>query len=125
MVILNRTVERGVGDFKKRMTKYSDVFRNATGEVLEPGTINVNVGKEIKIEEHFRIRGVDIGEPRQDLKFEICRINGIWAYRIRPYTSDGGGGHGDHVLEIACSVKVPDIGLGSSVKVALFRAGLT
>jgi hypothetical protein len=37
-----------------------------------------------------RIRGVDIGYPQQDLLFEVCRINGIWAYRIRPYNLNRG-----------------------------------
>jgi CTP-dependent riboflavin kinase len=101
------TLRKGSGDFTRRMTQFPDVFKDATGESLFPGTLNVQVHEQIKIREHFRIRGVDINEPEQDLLFEICRINGIWAYRIRPYNlQNGSGGHGDHILEIACSVEL-------------------
>jgi CTP-dependent riboflavin kinase len=101
------TLRKGSGDFTRRMTHFPDVFKDATGESLFPGTLNVQVHEQIKIREHFRIRGVDINEPEQDLLFEICRINGIWAYRIRPYNlQNGSGGHGDRILEIACSVEL-------------------
>jgi CTP-dependent riboflavin kinase len=103
------------------MTNYADVFEKATGEKLYPGTINVRVDKGISVMEHFRIRGVDIGEPEQDLLFEICRINRIWAYRIRPYNlRTGEGGHRDDVLEIACTAKLTGVDSGSSVELALF-----
>jgi hypothetical protein len=83
------------------------------------------VGRQISINEHFRIRGTDIGEPHQDLLFEVSRINGIWAYRIRPRDlRDGSGGHGDDTLEIACSRKIPNIKGKSVVEIALFRDDL-
>jgi CTP-dependent riboflavin kinase len=92
----------GVGHFRVRMTRYADVFERATGERLFPGTLNVDIGTPLKCREDFRIRGSDIAEPEQDLLFERCMIAGRHAYRIRPYQLDGGGGgHGDHVLEIA------------------------
>jgi len=97
-----------------------EVFERATGERLYPGTLNVNVGQQIPIKEHFRIRGAEINEPEQDLLFEVCRINGLWAYRIRPFDAVGGGGHGDEILEIACSKKIPNVGPGVEVEIALF-----
>ena len=107
MRIVVGTLHNGSGDFTKRMTQFPGVFQQATGEELFPGTLNVRVKKQIKINEHFRIRGFDINEPEQDLLFEICRTNGIWAYRIRPYNlKNGSGGHGDHIIEIACSVEL-------------------
>ena len=126
MVTLNGSVQRGVGDFKRRIMTHPQAFEKDTGEKLFPGTINVNVGQKVAMKEHFRVRGVDIGEPQQDLQFEICRINGIWAYRIRPFNLvSGEGGHGDHVLEIACSVELPHLDEGTVVEVALFRTELS
>lgn len=125
MVTLRGTVQLGVRDFEKRMTNYAHVFEKAVGEKLYPGTINVRVAMAIPIREEFRISGTDIGEPEQDLLFEKCLINGNRAYRIRPYNlKSGGGGHGDDVLEIACSIKVPCVAPGSSVEVTLFRTDL-
>jgi hypothetical protein len=69
--------------------------------------------------EHFRIHGKEINEPEEFL-FEICRINGLWAYRIRPVDAMGLGGHGDEILEIACSKKIPNVGPGVEVEIALF-----
>jgi CTP-dependent riboflavin kinase len=112
---------QGCKHFSKRMTEYPAVFEQATGEHLFPGTLNVDVGKPIPVCEHFRIRGPEINEPGQDLLFEVCRINGIWAYRIRPLDAAGGGGHGDHILEITCSQKIPNVSPGSDVEIELFR----
>jgi CTP-dependent riboflavin kinase len=112
----------GVGDFRRRMTKFPEAFARAAGEKLFPGTLNVDVKRKIPVREHFRIRGIEINEPEQDLLFEVCRINGIWAYRIRPLNLvDGRGGHGDHILEIACAQEIPDVPHGSIVEIALFR----
>ena len=104
MKIVYGNITNGVGDFKRRMTEYPHVFEEATGEKLFPGTLNVCINNSLPVKEHFRILGASINEPEQDLLFEICRINGLWAYRIRPlHLQSGAGGHGDHVLEIACS----------------------
>jgi CTP-dependent riboflavin kinase len=106
------------------MSSFRDVFRSAVGEELFPGTLNVQIDQKLEINEHFRIRGSDIGEPDQDLLFEICRVNGSWAYRIRPYRpADGGGGHGDHIIEIASSLHLrKQSGFDeSSIELAFFR----
>jgi CTP-dependent riboflavin kinase len=125
MVEVRGRIHEGNKDFTKRMNAFVEVFREAVGEDLFPGTLNVRVDKEIRIKEHFRISGADIGEPDQDLLFEICRVNGRWAYRIRPYNlADGSGGHGDHILEIACSVHLrrePDFD-ETDIHIDLFRA---
>jgi len=34
-----------------------------------------------------------LNEPEEFL-FELCRISGIWAYRIRPLEANRGGGNG-------------------------------
>src|ERR1700745_3854669 len=67
----------GCGHFGQRMTKYRDVFTEAAGEKLYPGTLNVIINRKIEIQPNFRISGAEIGEPRQDLLFENCLINGI------------------------------------------------
>jgi len=38
----------GVGDFRRRMTRYRQVFERATGEQLFPGTLNVDIGYPLK-----------------------------------------------------------------------------
>ena len=122
-MFLEGRVQSGLGRFRQRMTNYPDVFKQATGEDLFPGTLNVKVAAPVPIKEHFRISGAEIGEPGQDLLFEVCRINGFWAYRIRPYhLSTGLGGHGDDTLEITSSVKIPNASHGSLVQVALLRS---
>jgi len=122
MVILEGHVVRGVEDFRRRITEYPEAFERATGEKLFPGTLNIKVRKPVRIREHFRIPGLAINEPGQDLLFEVCRINGIWAYRIRPWNpKTGSGGHGDDTLEIACSQELPNVKEGSKVVVAFFR----
>jgi CTP-dependent riboflavin kinase len=124
MIILKGLVcpdAEGLKHFSKRMTQYPEVFERATEEKLFPGTLNVNVGKPIPVREHFRIRGTEINEPEQDLLFEVCRINQIWAYRIRPFhLATGEGGHGDHILEITCSQKIV-VSPEDEVEIALFR----
>jgi CTP-dependent riboflavin kinase len=122
MIILKGSVcpdEEGFKHFSRRMKEYPDVFEKATGEELRPGTLNVNVGTAIPIKEHFRIHGKELNEPEEFL-FEVCRINGMWAYRIRPLDAMGGGGHGDHILEITCSQEIPNCGPGTGVEIALF-----
>jgi hypothetical protein len=101
------------------MTQYPQVFETATGERLFPGTLNVDVGAITPVKEHFRIHGREINES-EDFQFEVCRINGIWAYRIRPLDAMSGGGHGDRILEIACSQKISDVAPGTEVEIALF-----
>jgi hypothetical protein len=101
------------------MTKFPEAFRRATGEDLVKGTLNVDVGRNIPVNEHFRMRGTEIDEPEQDLLFEVCRANGLWAYRIRPYNlRTGEGGHGDSILEIACGQIIRTDGV---VEIELFR----
>lgn len=125
MRIVNGTVCRngagaGCKDFSRRMNEYPDVFERATGERLFPGTLNVDVGRKIKIIEHFRISGRELNHS-EDFQFEICRINGIWAYRIRPIDSNDGGGHGDNIFEISCSVQIPNVPPGTKVEIARFH----
>ena len=110
----------GLKHFSRRMNQYAEVFERATGEKLFPGTLNVNVGEPIPIKEHFRIHGKDLNEP-EDFLFEVCRINGIWAYRIRPLDAMGGGGHGDHIFEITCHHEIPNVLPGTEAEIALFR----
>jgi hypothetical protein len=122
MLVIKGQVVQGCNHFQQRMTNFRTVFRDSVGEELFPGTLNVKVDSEMPINEHFRIRGATIGEPNQDLLFEICRANGLWAYRIRPYNlQDGTGGHGDDTLEIACRQEIRNANPGSFVEVAFFR----
>lgn len=127
MKTLTGHVRQGWKHFEKRLTRleFRKAYRKATGEDLHKGTLNVEVNSCIAVKEHFRIRGSEISESDQDLLFEICRIDGIWAYRIRPYNlCTGSGGHGDQTLEIGCSREIPNAADGSEVKIELFRDDL-
>jgi len=103
------------------MTRFPDVFKKATGEHLYPGTLNVKIDRKIKIQHDFKILGIEIDEPEQDLLFEKCLINGIKAYRIRPYDLKGGGGHEDEILEITSAWWIPNAEPDSEVEVAFFK----
>ena len=116
---------QGNGDFGRRMKDFPEVFERAAGEKLYPGTLNVKVGRPIRWKEDFRVKGVDIDERDQDLLFEHCLINGLKAYRVRPYNlKTVGGGWGDDTLEIACECCLKErLGLevGSVVEITIFR----
>lgn len=117
-------IQSGVRHFTRRMTTYATVFDAATGQKLHPGTLNVKLQEQVAVREHFRIVGAMIGESEQDLIFEICRLNSKWAYRIRPLNlKNGGGGHGDDVIEIASSEYFKESGLkdGDTVEIEFFR----
>lgn len=102
------------------MTEFAATFSDATGETLHPGTMNVKIDSQLPIQEHFRTP--DPLDPNQNLLFEICRINGFWAYRIRPQNiHTGEGGHGDDTIEVACSRELPNIREGSFVEIEFFR----
>lgn len=119
---VNGHVVRGSNHFEHRMTRYQHIFTKAAGQKLVPGTINVKINHRIEVREDFRIKGLEIDEPDQDLIFERCKINRIDAFRIRPLNLNTGlGGHGDHILEIASSQKVPNVELGAEVEIELFR----
>lgn len=116
------TVEKGRRHFTKRMKKHQAVFEDAVGEPLVRGTLNVRIPQSIQVREHFKIAGQDINEPEQDLLFEVCRVNGVWAYRIRPFQpATGKGGHGDDVIEITSNQVIPNAKHGSLVEIEFFR----
>jgi CTP-dependent riboflavin kinase len=125
MITVVGKVGNGLGHFRQRMTQYPEVFRNAAGEDLYPGTLNVELDRQIPIKEGFRIRGADIGEPDQDLQFEVCRLGDIRVFRIRPLNLiTGDGGHGDHILEIAskhCLKEHLKLTVGNTVEITLLR----
>jgi CTP-dependent riboflavin kinase len=103
MRVLGRVVP-GMGAWRPRMERFPEVFLAHTGQRLFPGTLNVLLEAPLPIRAEFRIPGSAIGEPEQDMLFERCMIEGIDAFRLRPFQlADGSGGHGDHILEIVCS----------------------
>ena len=124
VTLTGRPSTKGVGHMGQRMRDHAPVFQWATGETLHPGTFNVEVSLPVLAIKHFAIAGAQIGEPEQDLWFEVCRVNGIWAYRIRPVNViDGTGGHGDKIIEIACSTQLGNHPLiaGHPIVIELFR----
>jgi hypothetical protein len=104
--VVTATVNKreGYGHFGQRLKEFPDDFLKATGEVLVGGTLNLKVDRRIAIREHFRMPDPWKAE-HQDLQFEVCRLLGTWAYRVRPLKLDGSGdgGHGDDTLEIMCA----------------------
>jgi CTP-dependent riboflavin kinase len=121
MLLLKGLVVPGCRHFSRRMTDYREAFQRAVGQELYPGTLNVRVDRQIPIREELRLSGREINEL-EDFLFERCLINGRGAYRIRPcHPETGKGGHGDHVLEIACAEWIPNVAVGTEVVVGLFR----
>ena len=115
--------EEGIGHFTRRMKDYSDLFTSAFGHPLySKGTLNVRVPHKIFIKEHFRILGRCLNEP-EDFLIEICRANGVWAYRIRPYhPQTAQGGHGDDIIELVSKEAIPGVEeYGSAVKIEFLR----
>ena len=109
MIVLRGIVRSGFGHFRDRMSKHPEAFTAVTGERLFPGTLNVYLRSPVHPLEHFRLVGATIGHAHEDFLFEIIRINTYWAYRIRPYNlATGAGGHGDHVVEVACARELPE-----------------
>jgi CTP-dependent riboflavin kinase len=122
MITLKGRVVEGARDFCWRMTEFAGAFREATGEYLYPGTLNVKVDREIPLKEQFRIKGYRIGQPGHDVLFEVCRINRLWAYRVRPCDLNiADGGHGDDVIEVICAQKIPNALPGNPVTLELLR----
>jgi len=100
MRVTGRVVS-GHGAWKPRIEAFPEVFREAIGVDLFPGTLNVELAMSLPIQEEFCIPGELIGEPDQDMLFESCLIDGIAGWRLRPFQpATGLGGHGDHILEI-------------------------
>lgn len=120
MISVRGNVRKGWGHFTQRMKDFPEDFRRVTGEVLFPGTLNVEIETPLEVREHFRMR--DKMDPEQDLLFEICRVGQIWAYRIRPLNrKTGAGGHGDHIIEITSSRQIPNAREGDPVEITFFR----
>ncbi len=123
VLITEGITEKGTGDFTRRMTDYPEVFISAFGhELYTKGTLNIRVPHKIFIREHFRILGQSLKES-EDFLIEICRANGVWAYRIRPYHPETAqGGHGDDVIELVSKEAIPDVEeYGSTVKIEFMR----
>lgn len=102
MIRVGGRLQRGVGHFSPRMKKFEQLFRDATGEALMLGTLNLKMDREIPFREHFRIARLEGDEWgwTGPMLFEICRIDGHWAYRIK-------GGHTDRrIAEITCSRRI-------------------
>jgi CTP-dependent riboflavin kinase len=101
LIRVSGVVISGSGAWRPRIARYPEVFRKVAGQYLFPGTLNVLLQDPLPIQPDFRISGVEIGEPEQDMLFERCVINGIPAFRLRPFQpATGLGGHGDHILEL-------------------------
>jgi hypothetical protein len=64
----------------------------------------------------------DFHRRMTQLLFENCLINGIKAYRIRPYLENGEGGHGDDTLEIASASFISNAEPDREVEVTFFKA---
>ena len=113
----------GIGAWRPRIERFPEVFRAACGESLFPGTLNVQLKRPLSIQADFRILGAEIGEPEQDMLFERCAINGMPAFRLRPYQpATGLGGHGDHILEIVSAIELrPRLADSDSVVVEFSR----
>jgi CTP-dependent riboflavin kinase len=106
MRVIGRVVA-GMGAWRPRIETFPNVFAEATGVPLFPGTLNVQLDTPLPIHAEFMISGARIEEPEQDMLFESCLVNGIISWRLRPFRpATGLGGHGDHILEIVSATQL-------------------
>lgn len=122
MFILRGSVTEGDARSQSMMLQFGDAFRAATGEYLYPGTLNVKLPRAIPIQPQFRIGAEHTGELGQELLFEICRVNRLWAYRmVRIRKRSGRPVRPNGLFEIVCAQKIPGILTGCKVIVELLR----
>jgi hypothetical protein len=99
MIRLIGKFKHGVGNFSRRPI---EPFRNATGEQLQNGTINVDVGQPFRFREHFHVPESQVPPVfgwQGDYRFEICRVEGAWGYRIK-------GGHPPNIVEVMSASEI-------------------
>lgn len=124
LIRVSGVVVSGNGAWRPRIERFPEVFRAACGESLFAGTLNVQLERPLSIQPDFMIPGAEIGEPEQDMLFERCTINGVPAFRLRPYQAATGlGGHGDHILEIVSAIELRPRLAGSDRIVVEFSRG--
>jgi len=116
MLRVSGRLQKGCVHFGPRMRKFAHLFREVTGECLFQGTLNVKMDRVVPFEEHFQIPELvgDVDGWQGPVRFEICRIDRLWAYRIK-------GGHRDPlVADITCAQRIPKTE-GDSVELEFFR----
>jgi hypothetical protein len=97
------------------MRKFADLFREVTGEpMLHFGTLNVRMDREVPFREHFQIAELvgDVWGWRGPVRFEICRIDSMWAYGIK-------GGWADQRIAEICGRTIPK-GINDRVELEFF-----
>lgn len=123
LLVLRGTVVAGCGHFSRRIREFPQIFRQATGVDLFPGTINVEVDRNEALEIHEEFRSPDPIDSSQVLLFERCTINGFSGFRIRPFNvRDRSGGHGDHIIEVSSTERIPNVEAGALVVLTFQRA---
>ena len=102
-------VRSGMGDFAQWIERFQDVYFEATGVRLYPGTLNVELEVEYSLpRSRLRMEAAKIG-GQAGVSIVPCTINGKSAFVLRTDANDGGtGDHGRNVVEIASDLRLRD-----------------
>jgi CTP-dependent riboflavin kinase len=128
-VRLRGRVVGGIGDFGKWIAALGDHYERKTGMRLYPGTLNVDVGVEIRLpEQRLRLEKEEYG-GRVSVNIVPCVFFGLLgaagqrAVWLRTDQNEcGTGHHGLTIVEIAAEVRLRDeFGLvdGSEVEIEI------
>ncbi|MDG2142527.1 MAG: DUF120 domain-containing protein [Planctomycetota bacterium] len=106
---LKGKVTQGIGDYGQWLAKYADVYRQATGIALFPGTLNLELPAPYDVPDGCqRIESADYGGA-VNVNLVPCRVFGRRAFILRTDANQNGTGpHPRTVIEVATDVKLRD-----------------
>lgn len=101
-------VVSGIGDLSRWMRKYADIYRDATGMDLVPGSLNVELDREFRLPDTPRIH-LDAEQVGVDVSLVPCHVEGIPAFILRTDRNDAGiGDHPRQIIEVVADVVLRD-----------------
>lgn len=112
----------GAGDLSHWMREYREVYREATGTDLVPGSLNVELPTEWQLPMSPRVR-LERSQVGVGMTLVPCRIEGYPAFVARTDSNEAGvGRHPRTIIEIVAGVGLRrELGLrdGDSVEVVV------
>jgi len=92
------TIKKGLGEGRYWISKLNPIFIKKNNMELFPGTLNIQVEKDYKIEDKYQtISGIEYGGTEEVL-IQECKLFGEKAYIVRPKRNNEP--RGDHPLNI-------------------------
>ena len=108
--MLEGRVASGIGDLAHWMMEYADVYERKTGVRLHPGSLNVVLDHQWRVE-HARLR-LEPQEYGVSMSIVSSEVGGVRGFILRSDKNNvGQGDHAPNVIEIAAEVNLRS-GLG-------------